>query len=152
MSGPASRPGKRSAVGTGHSGTVEYEGHRQPVHGDVEQNLVECTVQEGRVDRDNRVHAAHREACRAGNRVLLGDTHVEHPVRIRRRELRQAGWMQHRRCDRDHIRALGTDRDQLVPEDLGPGAGLGGRGLRGLGRSRRGRRHLVQAVLLVLLS
>ena len=78
------------AVGTGDAGPVEHEGDRQPVHADVEQHLVEGPVEEGRVDRDDRVQAGQREAGGGGDGVLLGDADVEDPVGVGRGELRRA--------------------------------------------------------------
>ena len=107
------------AVRTGDPGPVEHEGDRQLVHGHVHQHLVEGPVQERRVDRDDRVHAAHRQAGGAGHRVLLGDADVEDPVRVGLGERREAGRVQHRGGDRDHVGPAGADRGHLVGEDLG---------------------------------
>ena len=69
----------------GDAGPVEHDGHRQPVQRDVHQQLVERPVEERRVDRDDRVHAAHRQAGGRGQRVLLGDADVEGPLGERAR-------------------------------------------------------------------
>ena len=109
------------AVPAGHPGPVERDRHRQPVQRHVHQQLVEGAVQERRVDRDHRVQAAHGQAGRAGHRVLLGDADVEDPVREGPRERAEAGRVQHRCGDRDHVGAPGADRGQLLAEHLGPG-------------------------------
>ena len=114
----------------------------------VHEQLVEGAVQERRVDRDHRVHPAHRQARRAGHRVLLGDAHVEDPVRAGARERGKPGGVQHRRGDRHHVGPPLPDRGKLVAEHLGPGALGHGAGLPGRGRGW----HLVQAVFLVLLG
>jgi len=60
---------------------------------------------------------------------LLGDTHIEHPVRERARERGEPGGVQHRRGDRDNVGAPRADRQDLVAEHLGPGALRRGAGL-----------------------
>ena len=52
------------AVVAGDAGPVEHEGDRQPVQGDVHQELVEGAVEEGGVDGDDRVQPAERQARR----------------------------------------------------------------------------------------
>ena len=74
----------------GDAGAVEDERDRQPVQRDVEQHLVEGPVEEGRVDRDDRVQAAGGEPGRRRHRVLLGDPHVEEALREAAAELRRA--------------------------------------------------------------
>ncbi len=119
-------------VGPGHPGPVEHERDWQPVHRHVHQHLVEGPVQERRVDRHDGVHAAHRQACRAGDGVLLGDADVEDPLWIGLRELGQASRVQHGGGDCDDVRPARTDVDHLVGEDLGPAAAGNLGRLRGL--------------------
>ena len=47
------------------------------MQGDVHQHLVEGAVDEGRVERDDGVQSAEREAGRRGHGVLFGDADVE---------------------------------------------------------------------------
>ncbi len=68
-------------VRPGHPGPVEHEGDTGLVQSDIHQDLVERTVHEGGVQRDNRVQAAEGETCRRGDRVLFGDADVEDAVR-----------------------------------------------------------------------
>ena len=75
---------------------------------------------------------------------------VVHPVRVGGRELRQPGRVQHRRGDRDHVRALGADRDQLVGRTPWSTAAAVPTARGALAAGRRG--DLVQAVLVVLLG
>ena len=65
-------------------GPVDGDQHRLVVLADVVDGLVERALQERRVERDDRPHAAHREPGRERHRVLLGDPDVEEPVRERR--------------------------------------------------------------------
>ena len=66
------------------------EQHRQVVLADVVDDLVEGPLEERRVDRDDRAPAAHGEAGREGDRVLLGDADVDEAVRELGLELVQA--------------------------------------------------------------
>ena len=97
------------------------EGHPAAVQRHVEQQLVEGPVEEGRVDRDDRVQAAHRQAGRGGDRVLLGDADVEAAVGEGVGEPVQSGRVDHRRGDRHDPLVVGAEPDQLLGEDVGPG-------------------------------
>jgi hypothetical protein len=79
------------------------------VQRDVHQQLVERPVEERRVDRDHRVHPAGGQPGRRGQRVLLGDAHVEAALRERLGERRQPGRAEHRGGDRHHVRAAGPE-------------------------------------------
>ena len=135
------------AVVAGHAGPVEHEGDAAPVQRDVHQHLVERTVEEGGVDRDHRVQAAHREARRRGGRVLLGDADVEGALGVLRGEQVQPDRVQHRGGDRDEVLALAAERDHLVGEHVGPDPALGVL-LAGLHVERSGRVELVGLVAL----
>ncbi len=90
------------------------------MQGDVHQHLVEGAVEEGRVDREDRVQSAGGQAGRAGDGVLLGDAHVEDPVREGLRERGQAHRVEHRGGDADDVLALVAERHHLLGEDRGP--------------------------------
>ena len=68
------------AVVAGEAGAVEHDRHRQPVQGDVHQQLVERPVEEGRVERDDRMQPGRGEPGGRGHRVLLGDADVVEAV------------------------------------------------------------------------
>ena len=68
------------AVVAGDAGAVEAEHDRQPVQGDVVDDLVPRPVQERAVDRHDRPQAAHGHPGRTGDGVLLGDADVEEAV------------------------------------------------------------------------
>ena len=57
---------------------------RLVVLADVVDGLVEGALEERRVERHDRAHAAQRQAGRERDRVLLGDPDVEDAVRERR--------------------------------------------------------------------
>ena len=65
------------AVGADQAGAVHGEAHRQLLDGDVVDDLVVAALQEGRIDRRERLHAVGGEAGGEGHRVLLGDADVE---------------------------------------------------------------------------
>ena len=88
------------AVVAGHAGPVEHEGDAAAVQRDVHQHLVEGAVEEGGVDRDDRVQAAHREPGGAGDGVLLGDADVEGALGVRRGEAVEPDGVEHRGGDR----------------------------------------------------
>ncbi len=126
-----------SAVRAGYARPVQHERDGQLVQRDVHQYLVEGAVQEGGVDGGDRVHAAHRQAGRAGHGVLLGDAHVKDTIRERAGELGQARRVQHCRRDGDHVGPFRADRGQLIAEHLSPRAGRSARRGGGLGRRKR---------------
>jgi hypothetical protein len=55
------RAGMGRPVGADQPGAVDREAHRQFLDGDVVHDLVVGALQEGRVDRDERLHALGRE-------------------------------------------------------------------------------------------
>jgi hypothetical protein len=65
------------------AGPVDADEDRLVVLADVVDDLVEGALEERRVDRDDRPHAAHRQPGRERDGVLFGDADVEHPVRER---------------------------------------------------------------------
>ena len=75
--GDVERAGMRRAVGADQAGAVDGEAHRQALDRDVVHDLVVGALQEGRVDRGERLEAFGREAGGEGHRVLLGDADIE---------------------------------------------------------------------------
>lgn len=128
-------------------GPVQDEGHAALVQGDVHQDLVEGAVEEGGVDREDRVESAGGEAGRGGGAVLLGDADVVDPVREGGLELAEADGLEHGRGDRDDVLALLAELDHLLAEDGGPVEAGGGDRQAGV---RVDLAHRVEAVGLVL--
>ena len=114
------------AVRAGDPGPVEHEGDRQPVQRHVHQHLVEGPVEERRVDRDDRVQAAHGQPGRAGDRVLLGDADVEDPVREALGERRSPAGCSIAAVIATTSARSCADLDQLLGEDLGPAVAAAG--------------------------
>ena len=116
----------------------------------VHQHLVEGPVEEGGVDGDDRVQAAHGQAGGAGGGVLLGDADVERALGEPRLEVVEPDRVHHRGGDRDDVLAALADVDDLVGEDVGPDPALGvllagldveGPAASGTGRPRAARRR-----------
>ena len=83
--------------------------------------LVVGTLQEGRIDRDHRLHAFTGDAGRESQRVLFGDADVEVAFRIFMREAHHARAFAHRGCDRHQLVAESGHVAQPVAEHLGVG-------------------------------
>jgi hypothetical protein len=75
--GDVEAAGMGGAVGADQPGAVHREAHRQILDRDVVHDLVVGALQEGRIDRAERLHALGREAGGEGHRMLLGDADVE---------------------------------------------------------------------------
>ena len=68
------------AVGADQAGAVDRKAHRQALDRHVVDDLVVAALQEGRIDRAERLVALGREAGRERHRMLLGDADVEGAV------------------------------------------------------------------------
>ena len=102
--GDVERAGVGRAVGADQAGAVDREAHRQALDRHVVHDLVVGALQEGRVDRGERLVALGGEAGREGHRVLLGDADVEGALREGLAEHVDAGAGRHRGGDRDDAR------------------------------------------------
>ena len=65
------------AVLTNNASSVDGENDRQVLNADIVEHLVKCTLQEGRVDSNNRNIALGGEAGSEGHCMLLTDTNIE---------------------------------------------------------------------------
>ena len=93
---------------------VDREQHRGVVLAHVVDRLVERPLEERRVQRHDRAHAAEGEARGERHRVLLGDADVDEPLGVRRLELRQAGAGRHAGGDPDDPPVGLAELDQLL--------------------------------------
>ena len=107
-------------VWTGDAGAVQHDRHRKLVQRNVHDDLVERAVEERRVDRDDGVQSAHRQAGRRRHRVLLGDADVEEAVGEPLTECAQPGGAGHGRGDCHDVAAFGPVVDQRVGERRRP--------------------------------
>ena len=92
------------AVIADQPGAVDRKAHRQFLDRHVVHDLVVGALQEGRVDRRERLHALGGEAGGKGHRVLLGDADIEGALREFVAEQVEPGARRHRRGDRDDAR------------------------------------------------
>ncbi len=111
--------GMGRAVGADQPGAVDGEAHRQLLDGDVVHHLVVAALQEGRIDRRERLEALRGEAGREGHCVLLGDADIEGALGELLLELVEPGAGRHRRGDGDDPVVLARFFDQRVAEHLG---------------------------------
>ncbi|GJD98052.1 hypothetical protein OCOJLMKI_5291 [Methylobacterium iners] len=106
---------------------VQAEAHGQVLQRDIVHDLVIGPLQEGRVDRHERLVALGGEPARKRDGVLLGDADVEGAGRVGTPEQVDAGAAGHGGCDRHHL-GIGIRRlDQALAEHprVGRGVGLG---------------------------
>ena len=106
-------------VGAHQTGPVERKAHRQPLDRDIVHHLVIGALQEGRIDRRERLEAFGRQPPAEGHRVLLGDPDVEAAVGELLLEQIEPGARRHRRGDRDDLVVLARLLDQALAEHLG---------------------------------
>ena len=78
--GEIKRARMRRAVGADKAGAVHGETHRQLLDRDVVDDLIICALQEGRVDRTERLITLGRQTAGKRHRMLLGDADVESAV------------------------------------------------------------------------
>ena len=119
--GDVERTGMGRAVGADEAGAIEREAHRQALDRDVVHDLVIGALQEGRIDRAERLVAFRREPGREGHRMLLGNADIEGALGKRLLENVDAGARRHRRGDRDDRFVLGGFLGQALAEHLGVG-------------------------------
>ena len=79
--GDVERAGMRRPVGADQAGAIHREAHRQLLDRDVVHDLVIGALQEGRIDRGERLEAFGREAGGERDAVLLGNADIEGAVR-----------------------------------------------------------------------
>ena len=94
------------AVGADQAGTVDREAHRQALDRHVVDDLVIAALQEGRIDRAERLVAFGGKTGGEGHRMLLGDADVEGAVGEGLVENVDAGSRRHRRGDADDLLVL----------------------------------------------
>ena len=98
-------------------GAVHREHDVQPLQADVVDDLVVGALEEGGVDRRDRLRALERQASGEEDRVLLGDAHVVVALRQLLLEDVQAGAGVHGRGDADHPVVAAALCHERVAED-----------------------------------
>ena len=125
------------AVVAGEAAAVHAEHDVEILQADVVDDLVERALQEGRIDRAERLVALRRHAGGEEHGVLLGDADVEIFVRVLRLEEIERRAVRHRAGDGDDLRVHVGELDHRLGEDLRVGLRAGGRRLDALGSGRR---------------
>ena len=104
--GVVERTGMGRAVGADQAGAIDGEAHRQALDRHVMDDLVVAALQEGRIDRAERLVAFGRKTGGEGHRVLLGDADIEGAVGEGLVEDVDPGARRHRRGDADDLVVL----------------------------------------------
>lgn len=104
--GKVPHPVVAGPVGPGDSGTVQHKGDAGSVQSHIHQHLIECTVEEGRIDRYDRVHTAVGEPGGRGDCVLLGDAHIHHTPGMSGRHRAQPDRVEHGTGERNDVFTL----------------------------------------------
>ena len=104
--GEVERAGMGRAVGADQARAVHRKPHRQRLDRDVVHDLIVAALQEGRIDRAERLVAFGRKPRREGHRVLLGDADVEGALGEYLLEQVDAGARWHRGGDADDLVVL----------------------------------------------
>ena len=129
------------AVVADEAGAVHREDDVELLQADVVDDLVEGALEEGRVDRADRLAALQGEAGGEQDGLLLGDADVDVLLGHLLGELVEPGAAGHRRGDADHPLVAPGLGDEGVGEDrrVGGRRRLRRRRLELLGRDRGGR-------------
>src|SRR6266436_9344610 len=106
------------AVSSDKPGTIDRETHRQALDRDVMDDLVIAALQEGRIDRAERLVAFGRKTRGKGHRMLLGDADVEGAVGERLVENVDPGSRRHRRGDADDLLVLFGFLDEALAKHV----------------------------------
>jgi hypothetical protein len=100
---------------------VDAENDGEILQADVVDDLVEGSLQERRVDADDRLPSLFGHSRRHDDRVLFGDADVVHAAGEPLLDLRESGPDEHRGADRDDLLVLFHLFDERAREDLGIG-------------------------------
>ncbi len=107
----------RRAVGADQPGAVDRKADRQLLDRHVVHDLVVAALQEGRIDRAERLIAFRGQPGREGDRVLLGDADVEDPLGEYAFQAIEPGALGHRGGNGDDFVVAPRRVDQRVGED-----------------------------------
>ena len=108
-------------IGPDQTGPINGKAHRQALDRHVMHDLVVAALQEGRIDRAERLQPPRRHACAEGDGVLFGDAHVEAAFGEAFREQIKPGSVRHcRRHGHNPLVRFGL-ADQRLRKDLGIG-------------------------------
>ena len=105
-------------VGADDARTIDCKQHRQLLNGDVMDHLIVSALQEGGIDRHDRLIAANRHPGGKGHRVLFGNRDIEIAIGEFFRELDHPGPFTHRRGDGHQFVVFGRGFAQPVAKDF----------------------------------
>ena len=106
------------AIGTNKSGAINREADRERLDRDVMHDLVVAALQEGGIDRRERLVAFRRQPGAEGHRMLFGNADIEGALGKFLLEQVEAGAGRHRGGNRDDFRILFRFLDQALGEDF----------------------------------
>ena len=111
--------GMGCAISTDQPGAVDGEAHRQALNRHIVHHLVIAALQEGGIDRGERLHPLRRHTGGEGHGMLFGDTDIEDTIREPLGELVQPGPARHGGGDGDDALVGLRLLDQRLGEDIG---------------------------------
>ena len=100
-------------------GTDDGESNIQSLHGNIVNQLVVGTLQEGRINGDNRFQPIPCHTCSQSHRMLFGYADIVVALGNFAGKLDQSGAFTHGRCDCVQQRVLFTFGNQPVGKDIG---------------------------------
>src|SRR5690606_27884091 len=112
----------RCAVGSHEPGAIDREPDRQVLDRDIMDDLVESALQEGGIDRRERLVALGGESRRKGYGMLFGNAHIEYAPGKFLAEKVQSGSIRHGRRNGDDLVVLA----RFLHQSLGKYLGIGG--------------------------
>ncbi len=122
--GDVERAGMGRAVGADQPGAIHGEANRQLLQRDVMHHLVIGALQEGGIDRDERLVAFRGQAGGEGHRMLLGNADIETAIGELRGEQVEPGPRRHGGGDGQNLFVLARLLDEAFAEHLGVGGRL----------------------------
>ena len=112
-------------VGTDQACAIDGEPDGKLLDSHIVNDLIVGTLQEGRVNGREGLHAFGRETGGERHRMLLGDADIEGAIRELFRKQVKAGAVRHRRRDADDAVVLARLEDEALGEHLRIGRRLG---------------------------
>jgi hypothetical protein len=97
---------------------VKCEYHRKSLNTDIVENLVERSLKEGRIYCADWFSALAGESRGKGDRMLLTNTDIKEPLRMRSLERIQSRSTRHGGGDRDHVRVAIREFDGSLRKNL----------------------------------
>ena len=129
----------RRAVRTRDARAIQHERHPRTMESNIHEELVETTVQERRIERDNGMRTLVGHTGCGSHGLGLGDADVDHATRVGLVHRTQTDRAHHRRGNADDIVARSRLSANLIGEHSGPSKTLRSDGQAGLRVDRSNR-------------